>query len=616
MVLAPYSELPLGVIRPEGWMRAQLQIQAEGFTGRLPEHWDYLGKNSAWLGGDGESWERGPYYLDGLLPLAVLLRDEKLLERARAWIEWTLGSQRANGQYGPVVNDDWWSRMVMNKVLMQFEEATGDERVLPFLLRYFHYQAQHIERAPLTTWGKARGGENLLCLQWLHQRTGESFLRDLMETTHAQTHDWTDIFTSFAYWRYQTKFDYRVHVVNVAMALKEPALYSLLSGSERDRSAASKGIEALRIHHGQLNGMFSGDEWLAGTHPSQGTELCAIVEYMFTLENLFRVLGDGSYVDILERVAFNALPAAIAEDWTSHQYVQQVNQIRCSVERRNWTLNADDSNTFGLEPNFGCCTANMHQGWPKLAARLWMSTADRGLVALSYVPCSFTTRVADGVNAGIEVESEYPFRDTATIRIHLDRSADFPLSLRMPAWCDRPVVRINGEPQRFETKSGIAVFKRSWSNNDCVAVELPMEARCETRGNNAVGILRGPLLYALPLREQWCRRTGNLPFANYEVFPERDAQWNVAIRLERRAPGKSFQLSESPVPRQPFGAGSHPVALRAKACTVSTWTEEKNSAGEIPVSPVEPEGQDTDITLVPYGSARLRIAEFPFAENR
>ncbi|MBM3701988.1 MAG: hypothetical protein FJW63_03165, partial [Actinobacteria bacterium] len=192
-----FTELPLGALKPCGWLKDQLQIQAEGFTGKLPKYWDYLGDNSGWLGGDGESWERGPYYLDGLLPLAVLLEDEELFAQAKKWIEWTLGSQRENGQFGPMVNDDWWCRMIMIKVLMQYEEATGDPRVVPFLLIYFRYQADHIDESPLDGWGKARGGENILGLQWLYHRTGEKFLLDLMAKIHDQTNDWTGIFNKF-----------------------------------------------------------------------------------------------------------------------------------------------------------------------------------------------------------------------------------------------------------------------------------------------------------------------------------------------------------------------------------------------------------------------------------
>ncbi|UVI32794.1 glycoside hydrolase family 127 protein [Paenibacillus spongiae] len=241
----PFNELPLGAIQPAGWLRDQLEIQAQGLTGKLHDHWEDVGPNSGWLGGTGENWERGPYYLDGLLPLAYLLGDQALIEKVQPWVEWTLNSQREDGWFGPESNKDWWPRMVMLKVLIQYQEATGDERVIPFLTRYFIYQFAYLSERPLTSWGESRGGENILCVQWLYNRTGDEFLLELTDLIHRQTLDWTGLFTDFPFWRYQTQFDHRNHMVNVAMGIKDPALYYLRSGEAIHRDAAAKGIRSL-----------------------------------------------------------------------------------------------------------------------------------------------------------------------------------------------------------------------------------------------------------------------------------------------------------------------------------------------------------------------------------
>ena len=81
-----FYSMPLGRIKPLGWLKDRLKIQAQGMTGLLPAHWEPLGPNSGWLGGTGESWERGPYYLDGLLPLAYLLEDQALIQKTKPWI--------------------------------------------------------------------------------------------------------------------------------------------------------------------------------------------------------------------------------------------------------------------------------------------------------------------------------------------------------------------------------------------------------------------------------------------------------------------------------------------------------------------------------------------------
>ncbi len=523
-----FLDLPPGAIEPRGWLRDQLEIQAEGLSGHLDEFWPDVGAQSGWLGGSGESWERGPYYLDGLLPLAYLLKDERLIAKTQPWIEWALASQGKNGQFGPRINEDWWSRMIMLKVLTQYAEATGDQRVIPFMTKYFQYQAAHLKERPLTGWSQARGGENMLCVTWLYNRTGDAFLLDVLDVLHAQSFDWTDIFTHFPFWRPQTApYDLRAHVVNIAMALKEPALYWLYSGTTLYYEAAWRGIQNLTTYHGQVNGMFSGDEMLAGTHPSQGTELCAVVEYMFTLENLVRIFGDGLYADLLEKVTFNALPATISQDWRSHQYDQQVNQVSCTLAKRNWTANGDESNLFGLEPNYGCCTANMHQGWPKFASHQWMATPDGGLAAISYAPCRVSALVANGKPATLTVDTNYPFEEYVAISIELAQPTRFPIKLHIPGWCDAPLLQVNEERiEIIDRTDDYFTIEREWQHGARLRLTLPMPIAIERRGQGALCIQRGPLVYALPVRgtlaktarQRPLRRLGDLPGLALELW--------------------------------------------------------------------------------------------------
>jgi DUF1680 family protein len=377
---------------PKGWLYNQLKLQAEGLTGNLEEIWKFVGPDSGWLGGSGENWERGPYYCNGLIPLAYILKDSMLINKAQKWIEWTLNSQREDGYFGPEGNEDWWPRMVMLKVLIQYYGASGDNRIINFMTRYFKYQYENIIDRPLQMWGAARGGEDLLSIYWLYNKTGDQFLLELATIIFDQTIDWTNVFSDFPYkystreyldWNYFTSIGWdeikdpqkitveeaeklfqtyhQTHVVNVAMAIKEPAVYYQQSKQEELKDAVYEGIRQLMKYHGVANGMFTGDEHLSGNNPSQGTELCAVVEYMFSLETLIKIFGKVEDIDMLDKVAYNALPATLKPNLWGHQYDQQVNQVMCTEQQRNWYNNEPDSNIYGLEPNFGCCTANMHQ---------------------------------------------------------------------------------------------------------------------------------------------------------------------------------------------------------------------------------------------------------------
>jgi hypothetical protein len=94
-----YIKLPLGTVKPAGWLKSQLEAQAAGLTGNIDEFWPDL-VNSSWHGGDGEAWERGPYFLDGLVPLAYLLDDERLKEKVNRWVQPIIASSRDSGWYG------------------------------------------------------------------------------------------------------------------------------------------------------------------------------------------------------------------------------------------------------------------------------------------------------------------------------------------------------------------------------------------------------------------------------------------------------------------------------------------------------------------------------------
>ena len=199
--LAPsaFHFLPLGSIRPTGWLDEQLRIQATGLSGHLDETWDDVGPNSGWLGGTGESWERGPYYVDGLVPLAYLLDDPILKAKAQRFIDWTLGHQAANGMIGPASNDDWWPRIVMLKALTQYQEFTGDPRVIPVMDKYFKYQLGELPTRPLHDWSKFRWQDELLSVIWLYNRTGAPYLMDLAQLLHKQGYDWEADFADFKY---------------------------------------------------------------------------------------------------------------------------------------------------------------------------------------------------------------------------------------------------------------------------------------------------------------------------------------------------------------------------------------------------------------------------------
>jgi len=634
--------LPLTAIKPKGWLKQQLQIQADGLTGHLDEFWPDVGANSGWLGGTGEPWERGPYYLDGLLPLAYLLDDAKLIAKAKKWVDWTLDHQQPNGAIGPVAPasadaktranyDDWWPKMVMLKVLTQYHEATGDARVIPVMTRYFKHHLAEATNRPLRDWGRQRWADQLLSVLWLYNRTGDAKLFDLAQTLGKQGRDWKSFFANFQFTEkvdakktvYTSQGDLSdlalgVHGVNNGMAMKTSVVWSQVSKNEADRKALYQMMSVLDKYHGQPNGMFSADEHYAGLEPSQGIELCAVVEAMFSLEHAIAVLGDPALADRLERLSYNAQPATISGDMWSHQYDQQPNQVLCSYEKRDWSTNGREANLFGMDVNFGCCTANMHQGWPKFVASLWMATADDGLAAVAYGPNEVKTTVKGNVPVSITEDTDYPFRDEIRFTINPARATEFPLQLRIPAWANKAAITVNGKSVSGIKAGTFHTLKRKWQAGDRVVLKLPMDVRTSRWLKGSVVVERGPLVYSLKIGEDWRKVQAKLrnpaiaPAADWEVHPT--TAWNYGLALDPAKP--AVQVIEKAIGAMPFSAAGAPIELKVKGRKLPDWQLVNGSAGLLPVSPVNSAEPEETLTLIPYGSGKLRITVFPLLATR
>lgn len=619
----PYMELPLGAIRPEGWLREMLERQARGATGHLDSLYPaVMGVRNGWRGGDGDQWERGPYWLDGLVPLAYILHDTALIAKARPFIEWTLNSGQPDGYFGPARDypgepglqrdncRDWWPHMVMLKVLQQYYSATRDARVIRLMTNYFRYQLRQLPAEPLdhwTFWARFRAGDNLQAVYWLYNITGDAFLLRLADLLHQQTFDYTGAFLH----THLLSTDGAIHGVNLAEGMKEPIVYYQQHPEQRYRDALNKGLADLRRYDGMPFGLFGADESIHGNDPTQGSELCTAVEMMYAYESMLRITGSVGYADGLERVAFNALPAQIDSNFMARQYFQQANQVMITRHYRNFDVNHDGTDVcYGLFTGYACCTSNMHQGWPKFTQNLWYATPDGGLAAMVYAPCAVTA-VAGGRPVTVAEETTYPFSDAVRFRI-VAGGGKFPLRLRVPSWCTGASVLVNGTP--VSVRDSVVLVDRVWAMGDRVELRLPMHVSVQRWHENAVSVERGPLVYALKIGEK-TREVRDT--TGYGVFTEirPTTPWNYGL-LDVGAAGlqRDFSVVVGDVSHYPWTASAAPVVIHAKARRLPDWGMYNESAGPQPYSNIYQEQVSSaveDVLLIPYGCTRLRISEFP-----
>jgi len=648
-----YVRLPLGSIRPSGWLNDQLRVQVSGLTSHIGELWDVL-KVSAWKGDAGKNVTPEcctprfvPRWLEGLTVLAGVFGDEQLKALTDPYMQFILNVQNPTTITQSVCA---WSHL--GRLLPDYFELTADARVIKLARKILDYADSVCDSKDKSVVEPARLGMLLSFGYWYYNQTGDPDIPALLERcTTRCVEDWTNYFVHFptdpkyfvhfpdvtAEKPHEPPPEWTRHGVDVTQAIQYPVQYYLMSKNAEGRDSVLEGIANLDKGYGQVGGRWSGDEWLASTDPTQGTELCDIEELLFSLEKNFEILGNASFADRIEQLIYNSFPGTCTADMWAHQYDQQANQVLVSVAERHWHWNDDNSNIYGFAPNFPCCLANMHSPWPRFVQTMWMATADRGLVAAAYGPCKLSAKVADGMTVVIIEETEYPFSDRVRVTVRPERPVSFPIYFRIPAWADRMEISANGESGVHQPRNGSFVkVERHWNPGDVVTLNFNFKFRCETRRNNAVAIAWGPLYFVLRIGESFKKLPGLtvgdsdklIPAppgcVNWQITPTTD--WNYALVIDRKNP--RFTMERHSISSMPFAQKGElvkqpgvsqfaswqedvPIVLQVKARKVPEWVMDGTNAGPVPASPVQTDSPETLVELIPYGCSRLRIAEFP-----
>lgn len=630
-------KLPIGAVRPRGWLRETLLRQRNGLTGNLPDISAWLDKEgNAWLSADGRGkwgWEEVPYWLRGSIRLGQLLEDQELIDETEIWVSAVFASQRANGHFGPlrVFGDDdshdLWANMVMLSCLQTYYEYSQDERVIELMTKYFQFQATLSDEEMFTHfWQFYRAGDNLESIYWLYNRTGEQWLLDLSEKVHRNTADWR-LTNNLPNW----------HSVNVAQAFGEPATYFLQSGNPDDLTATYQNFALVRRRYGQVpGGMFGADEnaRIGYDDPRQAIETCAVVEQMTSDEALLCITGDPFWADHAEEVAFNTLPAAFTPDYRALRYLTSPNLV--TSDRHDHAPGVENVGPMFVMSPFShrCCQHNHSQAWPRFVEHLWMATPDNGLCAAIYGPSTVSATVGDDVKVRIEAETHYPFEEQIVFKIEVTQAVSFPLYLRIPKWCTNSAVLINGESVADNmSPSTYARIFREWKSGDEVILQLPMElaVRRWKENHNSLSVDRGPLTYSLKIGEQrevvdpietaaqdsqWQASVDRDRWPAFEILPA--TPWNYGIVLNKDRPTESFQIQKRAWPSDdyPFSADSVPIQLTCRAKQIPEWGVDLTGLC-VPLqdSPIYSDLPEEQVTLIPMGAALLRISAIPEVQN-
>ncbi|MBR4949774.1 MAG: glycoside hydrolase family 127 protein [Clostridia bacterium] len=600
--MAKYKYFSPSILQPKGWLKSQLEIQAEGLSGNLDKIWPDI-RDSAWIGGKAEGWERVPYWLDGFIPLAYLLRNEDMIKRAQKYVDAIINQQKPDGWICPCSDEaretyDTWATQLISKVLVVYYECSKDERIPEVIYNVLknYYELLSNGKIKLFNWGLYRWFECFVAINFLYEKYKEPWIKDLAKILKDQG---TDYYSLEDKWKTPLyNWEFFTHIVNMTMMIKTEAITCDILG-EKYEDKGERIREVLHKYNGTAVETFTGDECLAGLSPIHGTELCAVVEQMYSYETLYAFSGDVKWADRLEVLAFNTLPATLSDDMWTHQYDQLSNQISCQKFRGRpiFGTNCDESHLFGLEPGYGCCTANFNQGFPKFA---WSTFAYNNDEVVSVIPVPSAVSTED---YSIELITNYPFENNLLYKINAKK--DFTFKIRVPSFAKS--LKVNGKETE---KTSILTFQIKKGETE-ISVSFDADIELVDRPHDLKTVKCGSLVFSIPIKYKKemleFERNGverKFPYCDYEYIGQSD--WNYAYSSDK------FEIERKDVSDIPFDSQNPPVTIKAKVKKIDWGFEEgyNTVCAKVPSSR-EAISEEIEIKLHPYGAAKLRMTEIP-----
>ncbi len=646
-VLTP---LPLCNIRPDGWLREQIRLSADGYFSHMDDVSFFMREHNGWLdwnmteeeaaaeleeskiryscknpyGAEGyiyaaTAWEEQAYWLRGANKLAALTKNERLTALCDRYFDAILASRRDDGYFGPeslrhvkIKNGeapDLWPHFVIAEALSDRYDVTGDEAIIDLLHAFFVYcadlpegeliperdQAEHW----MTVIQSERCCDAVPVVTRIYRMTGDEKLAALCRRLDRIGKE-----------QYDPGSDR--HVVNFAERFRYRAQNYPFTRDREDIEFSRRMYEDHMALWGQMpGGLYAADECTreGKTDPRQATETCAMGEIVRSFNVMASLTGESVWADRAERIMFNSYPASHTPDYSALHYLTADNQPEADDRDRDY----HNGGMMTRYTAFGyrCCQHNAGMSWPNFVQSMFAKTED-GLALLSYGPASAKALIGEN-RVEIGEETGYPF--DLSVKLTVKCGSPVTLYLRVPSWCEGG--SLDSAKGSFPIVPGGGFIRLTAEDGDVLTLRFEASVRYERYplNNDSVSVAQGPLDFSLRYREIWTDADTHTDRSG-KVWTDKDVRAEDPIfpALDLSSP---VTVTRSPVTSSPFSPEAAPVVLTARGRRAAEWgIGDDNTVLPVPPSPPALCGDELTLELVPLGCMHARLSVFPHYRSK
>ena len=641
-----FRRLPVGSIVPEGWLGRQIEI-----VNALQKR---MGADTALL--SGEAWKSGeifPRYVRGLILLAGALGEPQLRAKADGYMHAVFDAAGEGGDFLPADIDGTAPKTEAVKTLLAYYELTGDDKAIATMRKFFKYRFNTLSVTHPWYHARARLLDEVAAMDAVY-RTGDfEWLKDLAEALRDKSPDWFRLAVRFPYKKAAEKcispsavkkalkvienaehpretkrpkpftpekteaewkspahqFLVETDAVNLAKAVKYPCTYGAFMGDKELRKLSLRLIANLDKFHGNATGMFAADRRLGGTSPARGVDVEAAVEMMESLVTVLEHTGECVCADMLEQIAFNVVGAAAFDDASAVEDIVMVNQLECSVRRKEFFSEYPFGNAFAR----GGITRGgvaLLSAYPLFMRALCMTRGADELNFFAYAPCTIETEVR-GAKLRIKEETGYPFRNSVVFKVtEADGDVDVRINFRVPRYTTMQLI---SGGQTVASGTGLISVKCTLRTGSTFMLRLDIPLTAVTNRDSSLSFVKGSVLMASRLGFETSAK--NCP-AGGATEVNAVKKWSFSPVVAKKSSGGRRTLYDNEqtivnkMPEKPFDRDNPPFELRFQCKNVLNWDFDINGFSAIPQTPKFSE-EALERAFVPFGCTSVRVAQFP-----